>query len=51
MNLSSYWPAIILFAFILNLTLINIFYQMNAGALTQSIFINDRHSIYNLAGL
>jgi hypothetical protein len=28
-----------LFAFMLNLTLINIFYQMNAGALTQSILL------------
>jgi hypothetical protein len=28
-----------LFAFMLNLTLINIFYQMNAGALTQSVLI------------
>jgi len=31
--------AIALFAFMLNLTLINIFYQMNAGALTQSILL------------
>ncbi len=29
--------ATILFAFMLNLTLINVFYQMNAGALFQSI--------------
>jgi hypothetical protein len=29
--------AIVLFAFMLNLTLINIFYQMNAGALFQSV--------------
>lgn len=31
--------AIILFAFMLNLTLINIFYQMNAGALLQSVIL------------
>lgn len=31
--------SIALFAFMLNLTLINIFYQMNAGALMQSILI------------
>lgn len=31
--------AIILFAFMLNLTLINIFYQMNGGALIQSILL------------
>ena len=31
--------ATILFAFMLNLTLINIFYQMNAGALLQSILL------------
>lgn len=31
--------AIILFSFMLNLTLINIFYNMNAGALVQSIVI------------
>ena len=31
--------AIILFSFMLNLTLINVFYQMNAGALLQSIII------------
>lgn len=31
--------ATILFAFILNLTLINIFYQMNAGALLQSVIL------------
>ena len=31
--------ASILFAFMLNLTLINIFYQMNAGALLQSVLI------------
>lgn len=31
--------AFVLFAFMLNLTLINIFYQMNAGALTQSILL------------
>jgi hypothetical protein len=31
--------ATILFAFMLNLTLINIFYQMNAGALLQSIIL------------
>ena len=31
--------AITLFAFILNLTLINIFYQMNAGALTMSVLL------------
>jgi hypothetical protein len=31
--------AIILFAFMLNLTLINIFYQMNAGALTESVLL------------
>ncbi|RYE22086.1 MAG: hypothetical protein EOP45_08750 [Sphingobacteriaceae bacterium] len=31
--------VIILFAFMLNLTLINIFYQMNAGALLQSVVI------------
>lgn len=29
----------VLFAFMLNLTLINIFYQMNAGALTQSLVL------------
>ncbi|MFT3947888.1 MAG: hypothetical protein QM763_13040 [Agriterribacter sp.] len=31
--------AISLFAFMLNLTLINIFYQMNAGALTESVLL------------
>ena len=31
--------ASILFAFMLNLTLINIFYQMNAGALLQSVLL------------
>ncbi len=31
--------ATILFAFMLNLTLINIFYQMNAGALLQSVLL------------
>lgn len=31
--------AMALFAFMLNLTLINIFYQMNAGALTQSVLL------------
>ncbi|PKB17206.1 hypothetical protein [Flavobacterium sp. 5] len=31
--------AIILFSLLLNLTLINIFYQMNAGALTQSVLL------------
>lgn len=31
--------ATILFAFMLNLTLINIFYQMNAGALFQSVIL------------
>lgn len=31
--------AIALFAFMLNLALINIFYQMNAGALTQSVLL------------
>lgn len=31
--------AITLFAFMLNLTLINIFYQMNAGALLQSVLL------------
>jgi hypothetical protein len=31
--------AICLFAFMLNLTLINFFYQMNAGALTQSVLL------------
>ncbi|CAN5414778.1 hypothetical protein BH11BAC3_BH11BAC3_44570 [soil metagenome] len=31
--------AVILFAFMLNLTLINIFYQMNAGALIQSVIL------------
>jgi len=31
--------AMILFAFMLNLTLINIFYQMNAGALLQSVLL------------
>jgi hypothetical protein len=31
--------SIVLFAFMLNLTLINIFYQMNAGALMQSVLI------------
>lgn len=31
--------AIILFGFMLNLTLINIFYQMNAGALLQSVIL------------
>lgn len=31
--------AIVLFAFMLNLTLINFFYQMNAGALTQSVLL------------
>ncbi len=31
--------ALVLFAFMLNLTLINIFYQMNAGALLQSILL------------
>ena len=31
--------AIVLFSFMLNLTLINVFYQMNAGALLQSIII------------
>ncbi|WP_435353972.1 hypothetical protein [Emticicia sp. SJ17W-69] len=32
--------AIILFSFMLNLTLINIFYQMNGGALLQSIILS-----------
>lgn len=31
--------AIVLFSFMLNLTLINVFYQMNAGALLQSVVI------------
>ena len=31
--------AFSLFAFMLNLTLINLFYQMNAGALTQSVLL------------
>lgn len=31
--------AVILFAFMLNLTLINIFYEMNAGALLQSVLL------------
>ena len=31
--------AVMLFAFMLNLTLINFFYQMNAGALTQSVLL------------
>lgn len=31
--------SVILFAFMLNLTLINIFYQMNAGALMQSVIL------------
>ncbi|HSD08569.1 hypothetical protein [Flavobacterium sp.] len=31
--------AVILFSLLLNLTLINIFYQMNAGALTQSVLL------------
>ena len=31
--------AVILFPLLLNLTLINIFYQMNAGALTQSVLL------------
>ena len=31
--------SVILFAFMLNLTLINVFYQMNAGALMQSVIL------------